>query len=186
MKTHKIHWIHCSVEGYISLYWAFSMEWIISRSVPHSGGSDDPDKQDSTPAQGMRCLEHENVLQEEGVQFRKLWTRIRRHKHFKHSFRRNKTPENLIARNVNAIYTVLHWVNFTINQWIIKRLQPQAVTNLPDDHEEINPCYSLEGRFGVKPAHVGPASWRKLQHSTLDLPCSAVDVPVHTDTHTLE
>lgn len=72
MKTHKIHWIHCFVEGYISLYWAFSMEWIISRSVPHSGGSDDPDKQDSTPAQGMRCLEHENVLQEEGVQFRKL------------------------------------------------------------------------------------------------------------------
>ena len=64
----------------------------------------------------------------------------------------------------------------------VVRLKPG--TYLPDDHEEVDPGDALQGRLGVKPADVGPASRGELERSTFDLPCRGVDVPGQVETHT--
>lgn len=41
-------------------------------TLPHCGGSDDPNEEDPAPAERMRGLEYEDMLQEKGVQFCEL------------------------------------------------------------------------------------------------------------------
>lgn len=42
-------------------------------NLPYSGSSDDSNKEDTTPAEWVRGLEDEDMLEEEGVQLCQLW-----------------------------------------------------------------------------------------------------------------
>lgn len=46
--------------------------WDLSLNVPYSGCSDDSQEKDTTPAERMRGLEDEDVLEEERVQLGQL------------------------------------------------------------------------------------------------------------------
>lgn len=46
--------------------------WYNGLDIPNSWCSDDPNKEDTTPAERVRCLEDEDVLEEERVQLCQL------------------------------------------------------------------------------------------------------------------
>lgn len=61
--------------AYHNHFWSLVLceDGILKLNIPYCWCSDDPNKKDTTPAERVRGLEDEDVLQEERVQLCKLW-----------------------------------------------------------------------------------------------------------------